>query len=102
LYDKEFQEISNKLGSIDHLTADQTKTVTDKAQTAQAYIEKVKAEVANNAKHIDPSSNLDEIERNLNILKAEVWPILNTPVPKKEEPKKEEAKAEEKKEEAQE
>lgn len=90
LYDKEFQDISNKLGNTDHLTDEQRKQVTDKSQVQLSYIEKVKAEVAQNQKHIDPSTNLDELERNLNILKAEVWPILNTPPPKKEEPKKEE------------
>ena len=44
------------------------------------------------ALHQDPAFNLDEVERQINLVKAETTAIFNQPPPKpKEEPKKEEA-----------
>jgi len=55
----------------------------------------LKADLAVREKFTDPTTTLDEIDKKLRGLKAEVDPILSTPKPK-EEPKPEEQPAEEK------
>lgn len=55
----------------------------------------LKADLATREKFTDPTTTLDEIDKKLRGLKAEIDPILNAPKPK-EEPKPEEQPAEDK------
>lgn len=80
-----------------HLTEEQRKVINDKVALVADFMTALKADLDTRARHTDPTTSLDEIDKKLRVCKAEVDPLLNAPKP---EPKKEEAaKPEEKKEE---
>jgi len=80
---------------LSHLTEEQRKSVNDKLAIAVEFMGNVQAELAKIPKHQDCSTSVNEVDNKLRAMKAEIDPILATPVPKPaEEPKAEEKKDE--------
>jgi len=74
------------------LTPEQRQTVADKLEIARKFMSELQQDVQTRPKHQDPKTSIEEIDRKLRGLKAEVDPIFATPKPKAEEPAKQEEK----------
>jgi len=76
---------------VAHLTDDQRKTVNDKVAITETYFQAIQTEMDSQPKFKDPSQSLDNAKKQLELLKAETSPIVNSkpPAPKTEEKKDE-------------
>lgn len=82
-----------QMADVPHLTDEQRNTINEKCAVAEQHFMEVRSKLETSPKHEDPPTTLNDIDRKLIALEAEVNAILNAPPPKKEEEKKDDAPA---------
>lgn len=96
-YVSQYQKYKTKavaqMADVPHLTDEQRNTINDKCAVAEQTFMDVRSRLETSPKHEDPPCTLNDIDKKLSVLEAEVNAILNAPPPKAEEEKKEEAPA---------